>query len=76
MLLLEHMAIRATRVPYPLVVGNGAPIPGFPRPVPEFSGTVRGWEHGIKKKHWGFFGDGVGLKIGVFLGFILENPRK
>ena len=28
------------------------------------------------KKHWGFFGDGVGLKIGVFWGFIPENPLK
>ena len=51
-----------------LVVGNGAPIPGFPRPVPELLGTERGWGQGMKK-HWGFFGDGVWLKILGFLGF-------
>ena len=25
---------------------------------------------------WGYFGDGVGLKIGVFWGIIPENPQK
>ena len=28
------------------------------------------------EKHWGFFVDGVGLKIWVFGGFIPKNPRK
>ena len=39
---------------YVLVVGNGAPIPGFPRP--EFSGT--GWGRGqASQKFRGIFGD-------------------
>ena len=64
---------------------NTSPSPKNPRcffmwcphpcPVPEFLGTGRGWGHGMKK-HWGFFGDGVGMRIGVFWGFIPENPRK
>ena len=56
------------------MVGNGAPIPGFPRPVPKNSGTGQGWGHGMKK-HRGYFGDEVGLKIGVFWGFIPKNPQ-
>ena len=55
-------------------MGNEAPIPGFPRPVPELSGKEGGWGQGMTK-HWGFFGDGAGLKIGVFWGFIPENPQ-
>ena len=58
-----------------LVWGNGAPIPGFPRPRPEFSGT--GWGQGqALQKFRGIFGDGDGLNFGVFWGFIPENPQK
>ena len=50
-----------------LVWGIGAPIPGFPRPRPEISGTGRG--RGLTlEKFWGFFGDGVQHKIGDFWG--------
>ena len=55
--------------------GNGAPIPGFLRPRPEFSGTGRGRGQALQKFR-GIFGDGDGLNFGVFWGFIPENPRK
>ena len=60
---------------YQLVWGNGAPIPGFPRPRPEFSGTGRGWGQALQK-FLGIFGDGDGLNFGVFWGFIPENLQK
>ena len=49
----SDLTIILTKSEYPIIVldqstwsgvvwGNGAPIPGFPRPHPEFSGTGRG----------------------------------
>ena len=58
---------------YLLVWGNGAPIPGFPRPRSEFSGTRQGWGEALQKFR-GIFGDG--LNFGVFWGFSPENPQK
>ena len=66
--------LRDASLGIPISGGKRGPNPRFPRPVPEFSGTGRGWGHGMKK-HWGFFGDGVRLRIGVFWGFIPENPQ-
>ena len=54
--------------------GNGAPIPGFPRPRPEFSGTGWGLEQALQKFR-GIFGDGDGLNFGFFWGFIPKNPQ-
>ena len=58
-----------------IVWGNGAPIPGFPRPCPEFSGTGRGRGR-FFEKYWGLFGDGDDFNFGDFWGFIPKNPRK
>ena len=55
--------------------GNGAPIPGFPRPRPEFLGTGRGWGQ-TYGKIWGFFGDGDWFDFEFFGGSIPENPQK
>ena len=54
------------------MVGNGAPIPGFPRSRPEISETGRGRGQSFEK-NWGFFGDGDDFNFGDFLGF---HPRK
>ena len=54
-----------------IVWGNGAPIPGFPRPRPEFSGTGRG----LTKISGDFWGWGW-LKLWVFLGFYPQKSPK
>ena len=59
-----------------IVLGNGAPISGFPRLVPDFRGPGRGQELDLKE-NGGNFGDGDGLNHGVFWDFIpnkTEDP--
>ena len=60
---------------YLLVWGNGAPIPGFSGPAPNF----RGWGGDGDRPHknfGGFSGMGMAYTLGFFWGFIPENPQK